>query len=77
MRDWIDCRIELPPKDGTYAVSNHITPPEDPLSIVVAAEYDGFGFKYNGHYINTRWWFKVRPAVKRYGKIIGDKEAEG
>jgi len=58
---------ELPPMDGFYEVTNIIS-----LGSSAICEYDGFGFKYESHYINPTFWREFIPLTKKYGKVKND-----
>lgn len=62
--DWKLTRKELPPNDGFYEVTNSINCENNGI-----CEYDGYGFKYSGHYVNPSYWRFHKPLEKRYGKI--------
>ncbi len=68
MRDWIDCKVELPSVDGEYLFASG-NPLEDFRYPILSGIYDGYGFKYEGRYVRASFWHKCEPPVKRYGKV--------
>jgi len=69
-REWIDCRIELPPKDGKYEIkTGYIDSRDDPLAYIGPAEYDGWGFKVISRYMTPSHWREYREPIKKYGKL--------
>ena len=63
--EWIDVEKELPACDGFYQVTNF---PENESNSGVCC-YDGYGFKFDGHYGMVKFWRNTRKIVKKYGKI--------
>ncbi len=64
MINWKDVEIELPPKDGNYFVKNKGSPFLEGICF-----YDGYGFMYDGKYVNPEMWREMEPRVKKYGKV--------
>ncbi len=60
MDEWIDCEKELPPCDGIYAVTNN----PNTLFDLSYLEYDGYGFKHNGHYVIPDYWKERWPRYE-------------
>ncbi len=64
MNNWRDIDVELPPKDGMYAISSGNF--DNPFDVGIV-EYDGFGFLFNGIYRKAKYWKYIEIAEKRYG----------
>lgn len=67
MDEWKSVDEELPPTDGVYLLCS-ISKPE---FFSLRGMYDGFGFvNSQGEYFpDVKYWKKITPVVKRYGKI--------
>ena len=67
--EWIDCTVELPPKDGWYhCASNKDT--DYPSTFY----YDGIAFMFGDFYRKPRYWKEIFQIEieKRYGKLKND-----
>ena len=64
---WKCVSKELPPNEGVYQILN------EGDSFIGAAFYDGWGFVFNGHYVEPELWRPLAPRKKRFGKV---KDAE-
>lgn len=54
----------LPEMDGKYEMTNSIS-----LGPSGIGEYDGYGFRWEGHYVEPKFWREYKTLEKRYGCV--------
>ena len=64
--NWIPSAMELPPSDGFYEITNHLSQCENDFGYL---HYDGYGFTKNGIYYNPKFWRNCGKKEKKYGKV--------